>query len=80
MANTPTPPTGGSIPTPDTSKGLKRFLAETSREMKKVNWPTKKETNRLTGVVLAVCGLLVLILSIMSFAFGTIVNLLTKGG
>jgi preprotein translocase SecE subunit len=47
--------------------------------MKKVSWPTKSETNRLTGVVLAVCGLVVAILTAMSYAFETITNLITRG-
>lgn len=47
--------------------------------MKKVSWPTRQETNRLTGVVLAVTLMSVVILTVMGFVFGTIVTLITKG-
>ena len=72
-------PEGGSLPLPKSKRGLKGFYNEVMREMKKVNWPTKAETNRLTGVVLAVTLLCVLILTVLGYLFGTIVDLLTKG-
>jgi len=58
---------------------MKGFFKEVVREIKKVNWPTPKETNRLTGIVLAVCGLIVAVLSALSYVIDTIVTLLTKG-
>ena len=65
---------------PKSRRGLKGFFSEVKREMKKVSWPTKKETNRLTGVVLVVCGICMAILWALSFGFGAIVNMITKGG
>lgn len=47
--------------------------------MKKVTWPTRQETNRLTGVVLTVCFGIVTIIYTMSFVFEKIVDLITKG-
>ena len=47
--------------------------------MKKVNWPTKAETNRLTGVVLAVTIMCVAILTGLGFVFSSFINLITKG-
>jgi len=47
--------------------------------MKKVTWPTRSETNRLTGVVLAVTILCVTVLTVLGLLFGTIIDLLTKG-
>ena len=47
--------------------------------MRKVNWPPRAETNRLTGVVLAVCLMLTVVLTGMSYVFDNIVRLLTKG-
>lgn len=70
---------GGSLPIPKSRRGLKGFFNEVIREMKKVNWPTKKETNRLTGVVMGVTLLSVAILTAMGIVFGTLVNLITKG-
>jgi preprotein translocase subunit SecE len=72
--------TAGKVPIPRSRRGAKGFFTEVVREMKKVNWPTKPETTRLTGVVLAVCLLVVTILSMLSFVFGTIIGILTGGG
>ncbi len=87
MANIASTPQGGgeprkspgSLPIPTSRRGLKGFLNEVVREMKKVSWPSKAETNRLTGVVLIVCSVLVFILSTMGYFFDTMIKLLTKG-
>ncbi len=73
------PRRSGALPIPKSKRGLKGFFLEVGREMRKVSWPSRAETNRLTGVVLAVCGIVVVILSAMSYFFETIVNLITKG-
>ncbi len=74
-----TPQAPASIATPKLNRGLKGFIAEISREMKKVTWPPHKETNRLTGIVLAVCGLVVVMLLLMHVAAELFVETLTKG-
>lgn len=84
MATATTGPTGGeggggNLPIPKSRRGLKGFFNEVVREMKKVNWPTKKETNRLTGVVMAVTLMFVVVLTAMSFIFDILVKLITKG-
>lgn len=71
---------GGGLPIPKSRRGIKGFYSEVIREMKKVNWPTKKETNRLTGVVMAVTIICVLILLGFGIVFGTLVDLITRGG
>jgi preprotein translocase SecE subunit len=71
---------GGTPPIPHSRRGLKGFIAEVGREMKKVNWPSRAETNRLTGVVLAVCLLITLVLVGLSTVFDTVVSIITKGG
>ena len=73
------PKRGGSLPVPKSRRGPKGFFNEVVREMKKVSWPSKAETHRLTYVVLAVCGLLVATLTVMSYVFGVIIDLITKG-
>jgi len=88
MANIASTPQGGgeprkaagSLPIPTSRRGIKGFFNEVLREMKKVSWPTKAETNRLTGVVLIVCVVLVAILSSMGYVFDTLIRLMTKGG
>jgi preprotein translocase SecE subunit len=69
----------GSVPIPKSKRGLKGFFNEVLREMKKVSWPTKTETNRLTGVVLIVCAGLVVLFLALSYIFDTVVTLITKG-
>lgn len=69
----------GSIPLPKTKGGPKQFLIDVQREMKKVSWPTRAETTRLTGIVLSVCLMLVVILTGLSFVFEKIIDLVTKG-
>jgi len=69
----------GSVPIPKSKRGFKGFFSEVGREMKKVSWPTKTETNRLTGVVLIVCAGLVVLFLALSYGFDTIVSVITKG-
>lgn len=75
-------PSGPSAPTsialPKSRRGFKQYWVDVIREMKKVTWPPHTETNRLTGVVLAVCVLLVLILTGFHLVFETLVHLLTQ--
>ena len=63
---------------PKSRRGGKGFWTDVVREMRKVDWPPAKEVNRLTGVVLTVCGLVVLSLYAMSYVAGTLVDLLTR--
>ncbi len=73
------PKVAGSIPLPKSKRGLKGFISEVQREMKKVTWPTRSESNRLTMVVLAVCTGVVTIIFTMSFVFEKLIDLITKG-
>lgn len=74
-----TPQPAGKIPVPSSKRGFKGFFNEVGRELKKVSWPSARETNRLTGIVLAVCGLLIAVLYAMSYVAATVVNILQKG-
>lgn len=74
-ANTPRP-APSSIPVPKATRGgIKGYINDVVRELKKVDWPPVKETNRLTGVVLAVCGLLAFLMTVMSLTVDTLVRL-----
>jgi preprotein translocase SecE subunit len=68
-----------SVPVPKMRRGFKGFYKEIVREMKHVTWPTPKETTRLTGIVLAVCTMIVLLLMAATFLFGTLIQLIVKG-
>lgn len=70
------PETPSTIALPKSKRGTKGFFAEVKREIKKVNWPTKEETTRLTGVVLTVCALVVLILMALNMFFNFSVSVL----
>ncbi len=71
--------TPNSLPIPKAKRGFKSYLNEVGRELKKVSWPTRSETNRLTGVVLAVCSMLVVFLTALSVLIGIVIDLITKG-
>ena len=72
----PKKPTG-SIAVPKSKRGMKGYIAEVKREIKKVSWPTVPETHRLTGVVLGVCAMLVAILTGLGAVFGFVIDFLT---
>lgn len=73
------PETPSSIATPKIRRGIRSYIAEVGREMRKVNWPPREETTRLTGVVLAVCGLVVLLLMAFNYVFLFLIDGATKG-
>ena len=69
----PTNPTGPvRPPVPKMKGGLGKYFKEVGVEMRRVIWPTRAETVRLTIIVLLVCVLFVLYLYVAS----TIVNLI----
>lgn len=68
-------------PVPDIKgRGLSGFFRDVQREMKHVNWPTRQESTRLTGVVLGVCGLLALVLTALSFGLEMLLKMIGVGG
>ena len=64
---------------PRSKRGLKSFFNDVGRELKKVDWPTVPETHRLTAIVLTVCGVVVALLTVLSYFFEIFVGFLTKG-
>jgi len=71
-------PNPGGIPLPKSKRGMRGFLTEVVRELKKVTWPTHKETTRLTGVVMAVCTFLILALMLMNYTADVLFKLLSN--
>ena len=61
------------------NKGITGFFKDVQREMKHVSWPTRQESLRLTGVVLGVCGMLALVLTILSFGLETVLKMIGIG-
>ena len=69
----PTNPAGPARPpVPKMKGGLGKYFKEVGVEMRRVIWPTRAETTRLTIMVLMVCVFFVLYLYVAS----TIVNLI----
>jgi preprotein translocase subunit SecE len=48
---------------------LVRYLRETRGELRKVTWPTRQESQRLTAIVLGVTAVMALFLGILDFIF-----------
>jgi preprotein translocase SecE subunit len=69
----------GGVPMPKMNRGIKGFYRDVLREMKHVNWPTPMESTRMTGIVLAVCIGLVLLLFGLSLMFEAIINAIMRG-
>lgn len=76
---TPQPSAAGAPPIPRSPRGIKTFFADVVREMKKVTWPTRAETTRMTGIVLAICALVVGILTVLNIVTDTLMRILTGG-
>jgi preprotein translocase SecE subunit len=69
-----------TIALPNVKRGMKPFFAGVKRELKKVSWPTYKETNRLFGVVVSVCILLIVVMGVLGFTFETLIHIITRTG
>ena len=72
--------TSSKLPLPKSKRGPKSFFEGVKREMRKVSWPAFKETNRLFGVVVAVCLLLTVIMAVLGQFFQVLIGLITKTG
>ena len=61
-----------------TAKGrdTRTYLSESRFELRKVIWPTRQETIRATGVILAVVVIMSLLLGLIDFVLGGSVKLL----
>jgi preprotein translocase subunit SecE len=57
-----------------------KFLGEVIAELKKVVWPTRQETMRLTILVLIVCIAVGLLLGAIDYGFSKLVSEIFLGG
>jgi preprotein translocase subunit SecE len=60
------------------SNALVRYLRETRGELRKVTWPTRQESQRLTAIVLGVTAAMALFLGILDFVFSRGVQALVR--
>jgi preprotein translocase subunit SecE len=54
------------------------FLQEVWAELKKVHWPSRKETYAATAVVLIVVGIVALYLGMVDFALSQIIQVILR--
>jgi preprotein translocase subunit SecE len=62
------------------SNRVTRYLRETTAELRKVTWPTRKEAIRLTVIVLIVVGLMSALLGVLDFVFSRIIAFILSLG
>jgi preprotein translocase subunit SecE len=51
------------------SNALVRYVRETRGELRKVTWPTREESQRLTAIVLGVTAVMALFLGLLDLIF-----------
>ena len=56
------------------SNPVTRYFRETYTELRKVNWPTRKEATRLTMIVIIVLIVMSALLGILDFVFARAVG------
>ena len=55
-----------------------RYVRETRGEIRKVTWPTRQESQRLTAIVLGVTAIMAIFLGILDFMFSNAVQELVR--
>jgi preprotein translocase subunit SecE len=55
-----------------------RYWRETVGELRKVSWPTREDTLRLTKIVLIVLAFMATLLGLLDFLFSQAITLLLK--
>ena len=53
---------------------IAEFLKDVRVELKKVSWPSREETTKLTGVVILVSVIIASFLGLLDFIFITLLN------
>lgn len=62
------------------STGIRRYFSETIGELKKVNWPSRKEATNLTIVVLIVLVVMSVYLGLLDVIFSQLMGLIFSTG
>ena len=61
-------------------KRIAKYFRDVKGEFKKIIWPTLPTVVRNTGVTLAMCAVLGLVICVIDFGLGALVNLLVNAG
>lgn len=56
-----------------------KFIREARQELKKVNWPSRKELIESTKVVIVSSLLMILFIGLVDYVYSKLINLLFKG-
>ena len=59
--------------------GLRRYTGEIIAELKKVVWPTRAETRRLTVMVVIIAGSIGIFLGVVDYGFTHLMQLIIGG-
>lgn len=62
----------------DQSNALIRYFRETRGELRKVTWPTRQESQRLTAIVLGVTAVMALFLGLLDLIFSNAIQRLVE--
>jgi preprotein translocase subunit SecE len=62
----------------DQSNALVRYVRETRGELRKVTWPTRQESQRLTAIVLGVTAVMAIFLGLLDFIFANSIQALVE--
>ena len=62
----------------DQSNALARYFRETRGELRKVTWPTREESQRLTAIVLGVTAVMAVFLGLLDLIFSNGVESLVR--
>ena len=62
----------------DQSNALVRYFRETRGELRKVTWPTRQESQRLTAIVLGVTAVMAIFLGLLDFIFANSIQTLVE--
>jgi preprotein translocase subunit SecE len=63
-----------------TLESVKQFLREVKTELKKVTWPSRKDTLSGTAVVLVTVGVAAAFLFIVDYGLSTLIKWFLRGG
>ena len=56
---------------------IRRYIAESWSELKKVTWPTREQTRNLTVLVFVISAAVGVLIFIVDYGFGAVVKFLT---
>lgn len=78
-SRTPVPMPGRSAPLAGRGRGLVGLFYELRAEVKRVSWPTPRQTANMTGVIVALSAVLGAFLGLIDFSFQELFRIVLQG-